>query len=465
MRIMDTYSKDQLERLITKYNRPIPRYTSYPPANFFTDGFITEDYIRTIEESNTVGTSNVSFYIHIPFCNHLCHYCGCNSISMRNDTVIARYMKALNSELDLLLTQLDKKRKLAQIHYGGGSPSSIPIHYLRELNDKILENFETIDCPEIAIECQPAYLDEQGWMDIVHAGFNRVSIGVQDFDLKVLKTVNRHPSLLPIDKIVDRLHQAGLTVNLDFIYGLPYQTADRFADTIRQAIACKPDRLVTFSYAHVPWVNKRMLILEKAGLPDKEEKQQMYDNASDLLVEAGYKPIGMDHFVKPTDELYLALSKGKLHRNFQGYCTRRTTGQVYGLGTTAISQLDNAYAQNTKQLDEYMNIIEKKELPIFKGYRLNHQEKVTREVIEMLMCNNSLDWNELAILLNQSPDEIKKQTAYDAETLQHLADDGLIRLSPERIEVTKLGHPFIRNVAASLDPLLTGTEQNYSKPL
>lgn len=462
---MDKYSKNQLETLITKYNHPIPRYTSYPPANFFNDSFGTKDYIQAIEESNTEGISNVSFYIHIPFCNHLCFYCGCNSIGMKNETMITRYMNALNSELNLVLKQLNKKRKLAQIHYGGGSPSSIPIHYLKELNERILANFQTIDHPEIAIECHPAYLDEKGWMDIVNAGFNRVSIGVQDFDLNVLKTANRHPSLMPIDKIVDMLHQAGLTVNLDFIYGLPYQTAESFSDTIKQAIACKPDRLVTFSYAHVPWVNKRMLILEKIGLPDKEEKQKMYDNANDLLVEAGYKPIGMDHFVKPTDELYLALSKGKLHRNFQGYCTRRTTGQVYGLGTTAISQLDNVYAQNIKKLDEYMDQVEQNTLPIFKGYRLNRQQKVTREVIEMLMCNNILDWNELAMLLNQSSDEIKEQTAYDFDKMQQFADDGLIKLSPERIEVTKLGHPFIRNVAASLDPLLNGTEKNYSKPL
>lgn len=462
---MHTYSKDQLEALITKYNRPIPRYTSYPPANFFSDGFVTEDYIQAIKESNTEGVSNVSFYIHIPFCNHLCHYCGCNSIGMRNETVIARYMKALNSELTLLLKQIDHNRKLAQIHYGGGSPSSIPIHYLKELNDQILSHFETIDHPEIAIECHPGYLDEKAWKDIIDAGFNRVSIGVQDFDLKVLKIANRRPSLLPVDKVVELLHQAGLTVNLDFIYGLPHQTAESFAETIQKAISCKPDRLVTFSYAHVPWVNKQMLILEKAGLPNKEEKQQMYDNANDLLVQAGYKPVGMDHFVKPTDELYLALSEGKLHRNFQGYCTRRTTGQVYGLGTTAISQLDNAYAQNTKNLDEYMTLVEENKLPIFKGYRLSKQEKVTREVIEMLMCNNTLDWKEVSLLLKQRIDEVKEQTAYDIVKLQDLADDGIIKLSPERIEMTKLGHPFVRNVAASLDPLLNGTEENYSKPL
>lgn len=465
MRMIDTYPKDQLETLISKYNRPIPRYTSYPPANFFTEDFDNKDYIQAIKESNTEGLSKISFYIHIPFCKHLCHYCGCNSIGMKNETVIARYMSTLNSELDLLLKEIDKNRKLAQIHYGGGSPSSIPIHYLKELNDKIRSNFETIEHPEIALECHPAYLDKNAWMDIVDAGFNRVSIGVQDFDSAVLKTANRRPSLMPIDKIVDLLHQAGLTVNLDFIYGLPHQTAESFSNTIKQAIACKPDRLVTFSYAHVPWVNKRMLILEKAGLPDKEEKQEMYDNASKLLVKAGYKPVGMDHFVKPTDELFLALSEGKLHRNFQGYCTRRTTGQVYGLGATAISQLDNAYAQNIKNLDEYMNQVEKNRLPIFKGYRLNKKEKVTREVIEMLMCNNALDWNELGTLLKQKPEEIKKQTAYDVNKMQDLAKDKLIKLSPVRIDITKLGHPFVRNVAASLDPLLNGTEKNFSKPL
>lgn len=454
-----------IQDLLEKYNVPVPRYTSYPPANYFADTFTNADYEAAIEASNMAQPSHISFYVHIPFCRHLCHYCGCNSFAMGKPEVVERYIAAVHKEIDKVKERLAPGRKISQIHYGGGSPTALPVHHLKELNEHLLAGFDTIDQPEIAIECHPGYLDENYWQTLTEAGFNRFSLGVQDFDEKVLKTVNRRPSLLPVETIFGILREKGARINMDFIYGLPHQTADGFAETIRRAAALRPDRLVTFSYAHVPWVNKQQLILEKAGLPASEEKSRMYDNARELLNAAGYQTIGMDHFVLAGDELYTALQNGRLHRNFQGYCTRRTTGQVYAFGVTGIGQLNSAYTQNSKDILQYIERIESGTFAISKGYTLSRDEQITREAIETLMCNYSLDWQELAARLSLSVDEVKAATAYDEQRLRSFAADGLIEYDDNHIRMTPEGGLFVRNIAASLDKLMLHTNKTFSKPV
>ena len=453
------------QELLDKYNVPVPRYTSYPPANFFHEGYQNQDYEEAIAVSNTATPNHISFYIHVPFCKHLCHYCGCNSFPMMKPEVVERYVKALHTEIDKVIPLLDPKRKIAQIHYGGGSPTALPVHIIKELNDHMLSGFQTIDRPEIAIECHPGYLTEDNWQSLVDAGFTRFSLGVQDFNEKVLKTANRRPSLLPLEVIFDILRKGGARINMDFIYGLPFQTPESFADTIRKAASLQPDRLVTFSYAHVPWVNKRQLILEKAGLPQGEEKSRMYDNATQIMHEAGYKSIGLDHFVRPDDELYTALSTHQLHRNFQGYCTRRTTGQVYAFGVTGISQLSQGYVQNIKDIRQYMEEIEQGTFAVAKGYRLNRDEQITREVIDTLMCNYHLNWQDIADYLQLSIDEVKAATAYNLDKLRDFADDGIIQFDDRSIQMTDEGRLFVRNVAASLDKLMLHTTKSFSKPV
>ena len=253
------------EELIAKYNKPVPRYTSYPPANSFVE-MGEEEYLAAVDQSNNAAVDNISFYIHVPFCQHLCHYCGCNSVAMARNEVVEAYFDALHREINLLLPHLDKGRKISQIHYGGGSPTSIPLHHIKRLNEHLLGSFGTIENPEIAIECHPAYLNDEHWEQLIGCGFTRYSLGIQDFDDNVLRTVNRRPSLLPVEHIVERLRQSGAKVNLDFIYGLPGQTVQSFARTIARAIDMRPNRLVTFSYAHVPYIYSRQRILEKAGL-------------------------------------------------------------------------------------------------------------------------------------------------------------------------------------------------------
>jgi oxygen-independent coproporphyrinogen-3 oxidase len=383
---------------------------------------------------------------------------------MEKPNKIDQYIAALHKEMDRVLPHIDKKRKIAQIHYGGGSPTILPATILKELNDRLLSTFQSIDNPEIAIECHPGYLNENDWQSLTDTGFNRFSIGIQDFDEKVLKASNRKPSLLALETIFRILQQNNAGINLDFLYGLPLQTADSFVKSISKAIELQPDRLVTFSYAHVPWVNKRQLLLEKAGLPEQEEKRRMYEQARELLSQAGYQPIGIDHFVKPTDELYLALQNRQLHRNFQGYCTRRTTGQVYAFGVTAISQLSSAYAQNSKNIEDYIERINQG-LAIVKGYSLSEDEQITREVIETLMCNYSLDWQNLSERLALPVEEIKRATAYNPVRFQEFASDGIILFDENRIEVTPAGRLFVRNVAAALDTLMLHTDKTFSKPV
>lgn len=374
---------------------------------------------------------------------------------MRSEAAVADYVRALHQEIDLVVPLLQRDRQVAQIHYGGGSPTSLQPAVIRSLNQHILTIFPTIDRPEVAIECHPGYLSLSDWNGLVEAGFSRFSIGVQDFDEEVLKTVNRRPSQERMQDIFAVLRDGGAHINLDFLYGLPHQTAERFCQSIEQAIELQPDRLVMFSYAHVPWLKKQQLILEKAGLPATEEKERMFDEAARLLLSAGYVRVGMDHFVRPDDELYTALQDGRLHRNFQGYCTRRTTAQVYALGVTGISQLETAYAQNTKDIEEYVSTVGSGHLPIKKGYLLSREEQIVREVIDSLMCN-------YAVTLT---DEQRAVVNYDEGRLAEMQADGIITIDGNTIRMVHESSPFVRNVAALLDPLMQHTTKSFSKPI
>lgn len=453
------------QELLNKYSVPVPRYTSYPPANFFSESFSSDLFRNSVVASNTQKPEHISIYIHIPFCYQMCYYCGCNSQLMREKAAIANYIDALKKEIRMVLPLLDHSRKISQIHYGGGTPTSQPVAVLREINQMILSEFDCIDDPEIAIECHPGYMNEQYWLDLIQAGFNRISIGVQDFNEDVLKASNRKAARMPIEDIVKIIRDNGLSLNMDFIYGLPLQTSESFADTINKAISLKPDRIVTFSYAHVPWVNKLQENLEKIGLPSVETKSRIYETAKDLLLNAGYKTIGLDHFVLPDDELYKALESKALHRNFQGYCTRRTTGQVYAFGITGISQLSSAYSQNTKDLDTYIEQVNNGSLPIAKGYELSREEQITREVISELMCNYTVKWVQIAERMSITIESVKDALNYDETVLAEFAKDGITEFNEEYITVLPGAAPFVRNVAASLDKLMLNSEKRYSKSI
>lgn len=453
--------------LLDKYNVPVPRYTSYPPANHFSESFGGNDYKTIVEASNSRDPGNIAFYIHIPFCEKICFYCGCNSCSIGNGSKIDPYMKAVKTEIELVSRFIDKSRKVSQIHYGGGTPNSIDVTYIRELNEFLFSEFRFTDDPEIAIECNPASLDYNYINALLKAGFNRFSLGIQDFNQNVLKNVNRLPSAIPPADLFGYLKSAGRKtgVNFDFIYGLPGQSVSSFTTTMQMASEIMPDRLVTFSYAHVPWLKKHQQMLEKLGLPSVEEKTGMFMAAYDLLTEKGYQPVGLDHFVLPADELYTSLRDGMLHRNFQGYCTRRTTGQVYAFGVTAISQLDGGYSQNRKEINDYIADIRSGSLPVERGYMLSDEEKIAREAITTLMCNKSLNISSLASDLNVAADFARDSLRIDEQVLSELETDGLIKYSPGDIRVTETGSFFIRNIAASIDKAYSAKVNTYSKPV
>lgn len=453
------------KKLLDKYNVALPRYTSYPPANYFDSRFNGEDYTELLDRSNHQDPANIAFYIHIPFCKKICFYCGCNACAIKSGDMTIPYLEALKKEMEIVATRIDSGRKVSQVHYGGGTPNSLDASLLKEFNEYLFSHFDFIDEPEIAIECNPAYLDEAYILTLVHAGFNRFSLGIQDFNNDILKTVNREPSAIPVSELIQIIKKLKpeSSVNLDFIYGLPGQTADGFEKTINEAIHAHPDRIVTFSYAHVPWMKKHQSVLEKTGLPDPEEKTKMFLAGYNTLLRNGYKSIGMDHYVLPEDELYKALTEKKLHRNFQGYCTRRTTGQVYAFGVSAISQLGSGYSQNTKDLKTYVNSLEQGELPVEKGYRLTREQIMIREVINEIMCNKQLDWEWLSERCETDIAALKQVVKYPSGKMERFAKDGLLTRSEKKILVTEKGSFFIRNIAASFDPYLIQKENMHSK--
>jgi oxygen-independent coproporphyrinogen-3 oxidase len=453
------------QELIHKYNIAVPRYTSYPPANHFEDAFDASRALMLIDESNRNSPSNIAIYIHIPFCKKICFYCGCNTALMKQEETVAAYVESVKQEIRMVAARLDRTRKVSQIHYGGGTPNSINVSYLEELNQLIFDLFDFIPQPEIAIECHPAHLNELYLQRLLNARFNRFSIGVQDFNTDVLDTVNRAQAAMPVADIVRFLKEANpsISVNLDFIYGLPGQNVASFTETIAKAIAIRPDRLVTFSYAHVPWLKKHQQVLEKRGLPTSEEKMDLFMASRQLLVEAGYQPIGLDHYVLPADELNVALQNHQLHRNFQGYCTRRTTGQVYAFGVSSISQLERGYLQNVKDISVYMQSVARGELPVEKGLALTDDQLLIREVIEQLMCNKKLDIASFCECYGIDNERFEAITGFDASRLDEMSADGLVHFSNQILEITDTGSFFIRNIACLFDPAYLAQTRKYSQ--
>lgn len=455
-----------MNEMLLKYNRPGPRYTSYPPANFFHSGYTDGDYLRSVADSNQEQPSNISVYIHIPFCPRLCHFCGCNTGIAKEKNHIRRYIDALIREIRTVSEHIERTRPVTQVHWGGGTPNSIPLEYIREVMSELRTQFRFHPKAEVAMECSPAYLTLSDVETLAGLGFNRISLGVQDFHPEVLRAVNRLPSQIPLRHLFAHIRSLGFnSINLDLIYGLPLQTPALFTDNIRQAIDLRPDRLVTFSYAHVPWVNKAMEKLERIGLPAAEEKFALFGLGYEMLTRNGYEAIGLDHYALPSDDLAMAAAERKLHRNFQGYCTRETTGQVYAFGSSGISQLWNAYSQNAKNYMHYVESVEAQGTAVERGYRLNRSEIITREVINALMCNGILDMGELASRFDMTVSTIVEMLKFTPQKLDEFAEDGLLTFNNQVVQVSREGMLVVRNIAMAFDPLLEVKQGMYSKTI
>jgi oxygen-independent coproporphyrinogen-3 oxidase len=453
------------KNLLEKYNVPVPRYTSYPPANYFTSAF---DYNKAVEILSDTGSEcqeNISLYLHIPFCSQLCYYCGCNTHITHDTQLINNYVESLKKEILMYKEVLSPGRKISQIHWGGGTPDYLDFEQVKEIMQLISGNFSFIEDPEIAMECHPAHLSYSYMDGLISLGFNRISIGGQDFDRNILNAVNRELPAIPVIDIVKYLRAKGISVNLDFVYGLPLQTEKQFARTIDKAIEISPDRIALFSYAHVPSVKPHQKILEKYKLPDASLKTTMFESAYEKFTGAGYVSIGLDHFAKTDDELAIALRNRKLSRNFQGYCTTRTTGHVYAVGVSGISQLDDAFFQNTKDLKTYSQKIGKNIFPFEKAYFLNFDEKVIGYIIKEVMSNRHLSYKNISKRFGISKVEILNITKVDQDKLKEFENEQLITLNNDGFTVTRKGSFFLRNIASAFDPLIKNRGKHFSKAL
>ena len=454
------------KELLKKYNQSGPRYTSYPPATFFDSKFSNSDHERHIVESNNENPKNISIYIHIPFCPQICHFCGCTTESGYTKPFLERYVDAVIKEIDHVAKKIDKKRKVTQVHWGGGTPNAISYRYIERITNKLYDEFEFASVYEMAIECNPAHLEFRHIELLKKFGFNRISLGIVDFRNDVLEAINRKPSKHPIEKIVSKIKSEGFTgTNIDLVYGLPLQTVSSFKNTVERAIELKTERLVTFSYAHVPSILPRQKILEKIGFPSSNDKASMYENSYKKFVNSGYISIGMDHYSLPEDEFAVALKNKNLHRNFQGYCTRETTGQVYAFGASAISQLNSAYSQNIKNASQYIKAIETNNLAIFRGYSVTKEQKVIRDVINNLMCNYYVDFNNIANNNKISINKLYEIIDFSYENFDDFIEDGILEIENEKVNVFENGRLFTRNIAMKFDPLVKKNIGTYSKTI
>jgi oxygen-independent coproporphyrinogen-3 oxidase len=458
---------DPTMRLLMRHDGAAPRYTSYPPANFFTED-PTGIADGLLADSNRSTPRDLSLYFHIPFCPRRCLFCGCHTETDRSGAFIRAYMETLSQEFDLLANRLDRTRPVAQIHFGGGTPNAVPYAFLRDLLTKIRATFPIADDAEIALECDPGLVLRPQLELLRQIGFNRISFGIQDVNETVLEAVNRKPSRLPPRKLVATARELGFTgINLDLICGLPLQTSATFRASVEAVIDAAPDRVSLFPYAHVPWIKEHQTALEALPSPGPLDRVRMALEARTLLTAAGYEAVGMDHYARPADELAVAKRDGTLRRNFQGYVTPRA-GQVHALGASAISQLQGGYLQNEKNLETYMGRVRAGELPFVGGYRMRPEDLAARDIINALLCQGRADVE--ARLANPELSEDWKAT-YRFEAQERLAPylaDGLAWEKDGVVTVTEAGFPLSRRIAAVFDPRTTASTAagpRYSRAL
>jgi oxygen-independent coproporphyrinogen-3 oxidase len=449
--------------LIRKYDVAGPRYTSYPTADRFVEAFGENELVQWLAKRNIGGISQpLSVYVHLPFCESICYYCGCNKIVTRDHSRSAKYIKYLDRELALLAPHLEGAPTISQLHWGGGTPTFLPQEEMRELMALLDSRLRRATDFECAIEVDPRHCPEGTMAFLAGLGFNRVSLGVQDFDPAVQKAVHRIQPEALTRRVVDEARAAGMrSVNFDLIYGLPKQTLDSFNATLDKVIALAPDRIALYSYAHLPTIFKPQRRIAEADLPSPETKLEILTLAIGRLTRAGYLYIGMDHFARPGDDLALAQRLGRLQRNFQGYSTFPESDLV-GLGISAIGKVGPIYYQNQKRLDDYVAALDAGRLPVARGLELTQDDLVRRAVIQALACHFrlSIESIEIAYLI-----DFKEYFARELADLARLQDEGLVDLSEEWITVTPRGRLLVRVVCMLFDRYLREAQARarYSK--
>jgi oxygen-independent coproporphyrinogen-3 oxidase len=451
--------------LIRRHDRNGPRYTSYPTAVQFHSGFGAAEYRRAAARSNESPHTPLSVYVHVPFCSSPCFYCGCNKIITRDQAKAQRYLTYLYREIAMQAPLFAHGRTVEQLHFGGGTPTFLSLEQLADLLDTLASNFELTGSPkrEYSIEIDPRTLTAESLPALARMGFNRLSLGVQDFDPDVQRAVNRVQSIDDTLRAITDARSNGFnSVSVDLIYGLPKQTLISFARTLDTIVQARPDRLAVYGYAHMPRMFKAQRHIYEPDLPTAATRIELLGLTIAKLTHAGYVYIGMDHFALPDDELVRAQSNGTLHRNFQGYSTRAECDLV-ALGVSSIGKLGNTYSQNAKTLPEYYTAIDIDRLPIQRGITLKQDDLIRREVIQQIMCQGVVDPAKIG---GQFGIDFKRYFSVELDQLQTFATDGLVAFSDGMITITPQGRLLLRNIAMVFDAYLPrASQQTFSKAI
>lgn len=444
---------------LAKYNRPGPRYTSYPTAPVWQDNFGPGD-LEQVFTGADASAAPVSLYMHLPFCESLCLFCACNVVIQKDKKVALPYLEVLKREIEHVSRYVSRTRPVIQFHWGGGTPTYLSPAQMEDLIGYARERFTFAPDAEIGIEVDPRVTTPEHLETLRRLGFNRLSMGIQDFNPEVQKAVHRIQPYEMTRDIIQAGRRLGFdSINVDVIYGLPFQTAHSFGESVDQVIGLGPDRVAMFSYAHVPWLKKQQGSFVK-HLPEGMEKFRIFQTGLARFLAAGYLYIGLDHFARPSDELSLAQKNRTLHRNFQGYTTK-AGADLYGMGVSAISGIGKAYAQNYRDLPSYQDAIAQRGLATMRGYRLSQDDVIRRAVVNRLLCHTVIPKREVEKEFAISFDEY---FAEETARLEEFIADGLVRVSANEIRVTMLGQIFIRNVAMIFDAYLKEQAQE-SRPL
>lgn len=440
--------------LLRKYDRPIPRYTSYPPATELTPAFEEVDFRSAIAVGNYKETP-LSLYCHIPFCETVCYFCGCNTVITQRKEVAEPYLDYLTRNILQVAEQIDPKRLVQQLHWGGGTPNYLSLSQVERLWNLLQRHFTFAEDAEISIEVNPRFLDRTYIHTLREIGFNRISFGIQDFNPKVQEAINRIQPEAMLFNVMEWMREANFeSVNVDLIYGLPFQTLDTFRQTIHKTLELNPDRIAVFNFAYVPWIKPVQKRLPQEEMPKPLEKLDILRMTIEELTGEGYVFIGMDHFAKPNDELAIAQRQGNLHRNFQGYTTKPES-DLFGFGMTSISMAQDVYVQNQKRIKDFYRAIDEDMIPIERGVTLSKDDLIRRAVIMELMCQFQLSKHDIEEKYHLSFDaDFDDYFARERFELKVLEADGLLELSPNHIEVTPAGRLLIRNIASVFDTYL-----------
>ena len=444
--------------LIQKYNYSGPRYTSYPTALEFNEQFNEQDFLTSV---TLYPEKPLSIYVHIPFCHKLCYFCGCNKMVTRQHHKVTKYLEALKQEI-VNRAPLFKNKIVTQMHWGGGTPTYLNDEEIEWLIDVLKDNFQFANNIEQSIEIDPREITPKTIDHLALVGFNRLSMGIQDFNQEIQTLINREQDENLIANLIKQARKRDFaSISLDLIYGLPKQTVESFTDTLNKVIGLSPDRLSVFNYAHLPTRFAAQRKIKDADLPAAIEKLKILQNSIEQLTQAGYTFIGMDHFAKPTDELAIAQQQGILHRNFQGYTTHGDA-DLLGLGVSAISMLGDSYAQNQKDLQIYQSEVQKKGNALWKGFTLNQDDKIRRDVIKQLICHFNLN---KATIENRYQIKFDDYFAEDLQLLAPLVKDGLVENKADSLIVSAKGQMLIRNICMCFDIYMrkVARQQQFSR--